>query len=142
MILLDALGAAPEELQFVIEIHKTGIPADFFFELVDGAGGFDGFDAAAVGTNEVVAMLSRDKESEIGSPFVEPKTAHHALFGEALEKPEDGGFVALLREVPAGGQLCQGHGTIVIRQTGQDGFESLGATQAAGACPGNQIVLE
>ena len=44
----------------MVKVNEAGFLADFFFEFVDGAGGVNGFDGAAVGADEVVAVLAGD----------------------------------------------------------------------------------
>ena len=77
-------------------------------------------------------MNAREEKGEVGCAFVKAEAADHALFGESLQEPEDGRFIALLGEVAAGIELGQGHRAVVVREAGEDGFESLGATQTAG----------
>lgn len=56
--MLGAGGAGAEEFELVVEVLVAGFLADFVFELVDGAGGFDGIDFPAAGADEVVAVFS------------------------------------------------------------------------------------
>jgi len=113
----------------MVKIDETGFFADVFFELVDRARGIDGFNGAAVGADEVVAVLSGEEEGEVGGPFVEAKAADHAFVAEALEKAENGGFVTLFGEVSAGGEFGEGHGAVVVGETGEDGLEGFGTTK-------------
>jgi hypothetical protein len=129
-VLPGARGAASEKFEFVVEVDKSGFLADLLFQLVDGAGGVDRFDAAAVGADEVVAVDAGDEEGEISGPFMKAEAADHAFVAETLEKAEDGGFVALLGEVTAGRELGESHGPVVVGEAGEDGFESLGAAKA------------
>ena len=122
VVLPGARGAASEKLEFVVEANKSGFPADLLFQLVDGAGGLDGFDAAAVGADEVVAVDARNEEGEISGSFMKAKASDHAFVAEALEKAEDGGFIALFGEVTAGSELGQSHGPVVFGEAGEDGF--------------------
>ena len=47
MLVLRAFRADAEKLEFVIEVFESGFLADFVFEFVDWAGGFDRFDRTA-----------------------------------------------------------------------------------------------
>ncbi len=112
----------------MVEIDEAGFLADFFFEFMDRAGGVDRFDTSAVSADEVVAMLAGNEEGEVGGAFVEAKAADHAFVAEALEEAKDGGFITLLGEVAAGGEVGKSHGPVVVGEAGEDGFECLGAT--------------
>ncbi|MFT6178547.1 MAG: hypothetical protein ACI9NQ_001638 [Paracoccaceae bacterium] len=85
----------------MVEVDEAGFLADFFFEFMDGAGGVDGFDAAAVGADEVVTVDAGDEEGEVGGAFVEAEAADHPFVAEALKKSEDGGLVTLVGKVSA-----------------------------------------
>ena len=50
-------------------------------------------------------MNAREEKGEVGCAFVKAEAADHALFGESLQEPEDGRFIALLGEVAAGSSL-------------------------------------
>jgi len=69
----------------MVEFGEAGFLANLVLELVDGAGGIDGLDAPAVGADEVVPMLARDQEGEVGGSFVQAKPADHSLVTETLE---------------------------------------------------------
>ena len=62
---------------------------------MDGAGGVDGIDAAAVGADEVIPVDAGKEKGEVGGAFVEAEATDHAFFAEALKEAKDGGFVAL-----------------------------------------------
>ena len=68
---------------------------------MDRAGSIYRFNGAAVGANKIVAVLARNKKSEVSGTFMKAKTANHALATKSLEKPKDGCFVALLRKMTA-----------------------------------------
>ncbi|MFT6595712.1 MAG: hypothetical protein ACJAT3_001689 [Akkermansiaceae bacterium] len=140
--LSGAFRAAAEEFEFVVEVDEAGFLANFFFEFMDRAGGIDGFDAVAVGADEVVAVLPRNQEGKIGGAFVETEAADHSFVAEALEEAEDGGFVTLMGEVAAGGEFGESHGPIVVGEAGEDGFERLGATESGRAGFLEEIVVE
>ncbi len=99
----SAVGAGSEEFEFVVEVLVAGFLADFVFEVVDGAGCFDGFDFSAAGADEVVAVCSGLDEGEVGGAFVEAEAADDAVGVEALEEAVDGGFVAEVDEAGGGG---------------------------------------
>ena len=105
----SALRADAEEFQFVVKIAKAGFFADFVFQLVDGAGSFDGLDAAAAGADEVVAVAAGDEQGEVGGAFMQAEAADDAMLGEALQEAENGGFVALVGESLRGGELGESH---------------------------------
>ena len=117
----------------MVEILEAGFLADLFLELMDGAGGGDGFDAAAVGADEVVAMDSGDEEGEVGCALVEAEAADHSFISEALEEAEDGGFITLLGHVPTGDEVVEGFRVIALGEAGEDGFERFGAAESGGA---------
>jgi hypothetical protein len=102
----------------MVEVYEAGFLADFFFEFVDRTGGIDGFDGAAVGADEVVAMLAGEEEGEVGGALVQAEAADHSFIAEALEEAEDGGLVTLLGEVSAGGEVGQSHGPVVLGEAG------------------------
>ena len=79
----------------MIEIPEAGFLADFILQMMDGAGGLDGLDAAATGADQVVAVAAGDEQGEIGGAFVEAEPSNDSVFRQALEQAEDGGFVAL-----------------------------------------------
>ncbi len=99
----------------MVEVNEACFLANFFFKLVDGAGGINRLYTAAVGADEVITVLPGDQEGEVGGPFMEAEAPDHAFITEALEKPENGGFVTLFREVPTRAKLGQSHGAIVAR---------------------------
>ena len=117
-----------EEFELMVEFGEAGFLANLVLELVDGAGGIDGLDAPAVGADEVVPMLARDQEGEVGGSFVQAKPADHSLVTETLEKAEDGRFITLLREVAARAELGEGHWPIMSCEAGKYGLERLGST--------------
>lgn len=126
----------------MVEVYEAGFLADFFFEFVDGAGGIDGFDAAAVGADEVVAVDAGNEEGEVGCSFVEAEAADHSFVAEALEEAENGGFVALLGKMSTRSEVGQSHGAIVFRQAGQKCLQRFGATQTGGACFFEEVGVE
>ena len=73
---------------------------------------------------------------------MEAEAADHAFVTEALEEAEDGGFVTLLGEVAAGGEISQGHGPVVFGEAGEDGFERFGATKSGRAGFFEEVVVE
>lgn len=93
-----ASWAGTEELKFVVEVFVAGFFADFFFEIVNRAGGLDGFDAPAFGADQIVAVLAGEQKREICGALVKSQAADEAVVGKALEQPEDGGLVALIAE--------------------------------------------
>jgi len=127
-----AFWAGAEEFELVVEVLEAGFLADFFLELVDGAGGLDGLDAAAVGADEVVAVGAGDEEGEVGGALVEAEAADHALIGEALEEAEDGGLIAGLGEVSAAAEFGEGHGAVVGGEAVENGCEGFGAAKSGG----------
>ena len=126
----------------MVEVNKAGFLADFLFKFMDGAGGVDGLDGAAIGADEVVAMLPGEEESEVGGALVKTEAADHSFFAETLNEAEDGGFVTLLGEVSAGGQIGQGHGPVVVGKTGEDGFEGFCFSQAGGSGFCDEVFVE
>ncbi len=126
----------------MVEIDEAGFLPDFFFEFVDGAGGVDGFDTAAVGADEVVAVLAGNEKGKVGGSFVESEATDHSFVTEALQEAEDGGFIALLREVAAGGEIGQGHGTVVVGEASQDGFERFGAAESGALGFFEEVVVQ
>lgn len=80
----------------MIEILESGVALDFLLKFVNGTGGLDGLDGAAVGADEVVSVDSGNEESEVSSSLVETEPTDHSFITEALEETKDSGLVALL----------------------------------------------
>lgn len=95
---LGAGGAGAEEFEFVVEAFVAGGFANFFFEFVDRAGGFDGVYFSAFGADEVVAVFPWFEKGEVSGALVEAEAADDAMIGESLEEAVDGGFIALVGE--------------------------------------------
>jgi len=57
-LLFCALRTSAEEFELVVEVFITCRELDFFFQFMYRAGGVDGLDGAAIGADEVVAVLS------------------------------------------------------------------------------------
>jgi hypothetical protein len=126
----------------VVEVLESCFLADFFFELMNRAGGFDGLDAAAVGANQVVAVGPGDEKGEVGSALVKAEAAHDSFVVETLKEPEHGGLVALLGEMTAAAQVSEGHRAIVIGEAGENSFQGLGASKAGGAGALEKVFVE
>jgi len=131
MVCSGAFRADAEELEFVVEVLVAGLAADFVFELVDRTGRIDWVDGAALGADQVVAMLVGEDEGKVGGPFVQAETTDHAGIGEAMKKAINGGFVALGGKGSGFLQLGQGHRLISLEQSGKKDLQSLGSSQAA-----------
>lgn len=114
----------------MVEILVACLLADLVFQIVDGAGGFYGFDFSAAGADEIVAVLSGLEECEVGGALVEAEAADDAVFREALEEAVDGGFVALVGKALRGGELGEGHGAVCLDEGGEKLFEGFCAAQA------------
>ena len=97
----------------MVEILKAGFLADLFLEFMNGAGGLDWLDAAALGANKVISMDARDEQGEVGGALVEAEAADHSFIGETLEETKDGGLIAGLGKVTTAGEFGEGHGAIV-----------------------------
>ena len=126
----------------MVEVLESCFLAHFFFELMNGAGGFDGLDAAAVGANQVVAVGPGDEKGEVGSALVKAEAAHDSFVVETLKEPEHGGLVALLGEMTAAAQVSEGHRAIVIGEAGENSFQGLGASKAGGAGALEKVFVE
>ena len=72
---------------------------------MDGTGSIDGFDRAAVGADQIIAVLARKEKSEVSGTFMKAKAADHALAGKSLEKSKDGCFVTLFGKMTARGDF-------------------------------------
>ena len=89
----------------MVEVGIAGFISDFLFEFVDGAGRIDGFDIAAICADEIVVVSTGDQKSEVSSAFMKAKTADNSFASEFLEKAKNRCFVALLRQMTAGGDF-------------------------------------
>ena len=69
---------------------------------MDRAGSIYRFNGAAVGANKIVAVLHRNKKSEVSGTFMKAKAADHAFAAESLEKTKNCCLVALFGKVSAG----------------------------------------
>ena len=78
----------------MVEFSEAGFFTDLVFQLVDGARGVDGVDAAAVGADEVIPVDTGKKKGEVAGALVEAEATDHAFSAEALKEAKDGGFVA------------------------------------------------
>ncbi len=128
--LISAFRAATKEFELVVEVCESRFLSDFVFKFMDRTGSIDGFDGAAVGTNKIGAVLARKEKGKVSRTFMKAKAADHAFATKSLEKSENSCFIALFGEVTAGGEFGQSHGPVVIGETGENGFESLGAAES------------
>ena len=108
---------------------------------MDRAGSIYRFNGAAVGANKIVAVLVRKEKGEVSGTFMKAKAADHAFATKSLEKSENSCFIALLGKVTAGGEFGQSHGPVVIGETGENGFESLGAAKPSLLGPFEELVV-
>ena len=92
---LCALWTGAKELEFVVEVPVSGTLPDLIFQFVHRAGGIDGGDGAALGADQVIAVLAGKNEGKVGSAFVQPEATDNAGVGQAMEEPVDGGLVTL-----------------------------------------------
>ena len=72
---------------------------------MDGTGSIDGFDSAAVGADQIIAVLARKEKREVSGTFMKAKAADHAFAGKSLEKSKDGCFVTLFGKMTARGNF-------------------------------------
>jgi len=92
---LGALWAGAKEFKFMVEIPVSGVLPDLLFQFVHRAGGIDGGDGAALGADQVVAVLAGKNEGKVGGTLVQPEATDDASVGQAMEEPVDGGLVTL-----------------------------------------------
>ena len=130
MLLSRALRASSEEFELVVEVFITCGELDFFFQFMHRAGGVDGLDGAAIGADEVVAVLAGDDEGEVSGALVESEAAHDALVGEPVEEAVEGGLVAKGGEAGGFGELREIHGAARIEEGAEEFLEGLGPAQS------------
>lgn len=130
MLVSRAFRADAEKLEFVIEVAESGFFADFVFEFVDRAGGFDRFDRAARGADQIVAMFAGDLQSEVGSAFVKAEAAHDAVSGKALQQAKNRGLVALRTQARRSSEFGQCHWTTTFQQRADKFLKRLSASQS------------
>jgi len=111
----------------VVKIFEAGFFADLVLEFVDRAGGLDGFDQSALGADQVILVAAGHEQGEVGSPFVKTQAPHDPFFGEPLEQAEDGSLVALLGESLGTREFTERHGSLGLKQRGNELFECFGA---------------
>jgi hypothetical protein len=62
---LGAGRADAEKLEFVVEVFVARFFADFFFQMMHRAGGFDRLDTTTFGANQVILMATGQQQGEI-----------------------------------------------------------------------------
>ena len=130
--------AGAKEFQLMVEILIAGFFAYLILQGMNGAGGLDGLNGAALSAYEVILMSPWDEKGEISCSFMQPKSTDDALICKPLKESEDGGLVALIRKLWRLRQLIQGHGAIVLQQSSDELLESFGAAHAKSAAALNR----
>ena len=129
---LGALWAGAKEFKFMIEILVSSVLADLIFQFVDRAGGIDGSNCAALGADQIIAVLAGKNEGKVGGAFVQSEATNNAGVGQAMEEPVDGGLVTLGGKRTRLLQSSQGHGTVGLEQGAEENLKGLGAAKATG----------
>ena len=134
-----SLRAGAKEFKFVVEVLVAGLGANFVFQIMDRAGGFNGIDGSAAGTDQVVTMLVREDEGKIGSTFMQTETTNNAGVVQAVEQAVDGGFVALGGEGAGFLKPGEGHRAVGLEQGAQENLQGLGTSKSTGPAAVNKL---
>ena len=116
----------------MVEIPVSGVLPDLIFQFVDRAGGIDGSNCAALGADQVIAVLAGKNEGKVGGAFVQSEATDDAGVGQAMEEPVDGSLVTLGRKRARFLQSRQGHRTVCLEQGTEENLKGLGTAKAAG----------
>jgi hypothetical protein len=114
----------------VVEVLEAGLIADFLLKGMDRAGGVDWRDRPTIGADEIVPVLSGDDEGEVSCAFVEAEAADEAVIGETVQKAIDGGLVTLGGKTRRIGQLGEHHGSVALKEGGEQFFQGTSAPEA------------
>lgn len=123
----------------MVEIFVAGFFADFPFQLMDGAGGLNGLNAATLGADQVVLVASRYQQGEIGGALVKTKPADDANDRQSLQQTKHRGFVALVAQAFGMRKFTQSHGSLRIGKCDEKLFKGFGPTQPGGTAAFYQV---
>lgn len=132
-----AIRTDSEELKFMIEVAEPRFLPDLILKLMDRAGGGDRLDAAATGANQIIAVLSRNQQCEIGGSLMQAQAPDHTMLGESLEQAENSGLVALVGKPLGGGEFGKGHRALAFQQGAEQLLQRFGAAQSGASAAGD-----
>jgi len=111
----------------MVELLETGCFLDLLLQRLYWASDVEPLNAAALGADEVIVMMTGLQQSVIRAAVMQPQPADKTQFLKLDQHPVNRGLVGTAGEIGGFGDVGEGEGLMGVDEDGKDVLQGLGA---------------